>query len=82
MPPMPQMTMPPGMGMVPPMAMMAGGPPRPGIHMGMEPLPGMTHDHLKMAHHRGAMMLHEEMAIHQVRVGGIYKQYPLHGILY
>uniref|UniRef100_H3BY69 Splicing factor 3b, subunit 2 n=1 Tax=Tetraodon nigroviridis TaxID=99883 RepID=H3BY69_TETNG len=76
MPPMPQMPMPPmphGMGMVPPMGMMPGGPPPPGIHMGMEPPglppPGMIQDdQLKMAQHRAAMVLHEEIAIQQAAV--------------
>lgn len=68
--------MPPGMGMVPPMGMMSGAPPPPGIHMGMEPPglppPGMTHDdQLQMAQHRAAMVLHEEIAIQQVRVRGV-----------
>lgn len=100
MPPMSQMPMPPmppGIGIVPPMGMMPGGPPPPGIHMGMEPpgLPpsGMTQDdQLKMAQHRAAMVLQEEIAIQQVRVGGLplkhkflkprYKQYTLDGIFY
>lgn len=75
MPPMPQMPMPPmppGMGMVPAIGMLPGGPPPPGIHMGMEPpgLPptGMTQDdQLKMAQHRAAMVLQEEIAKQQVR---------------
>lgn len=70
MSPMAQMSMPmpPGMGMVPPMGMMGGGPPPPGIHMGME-APGlappgmMQDDQLKMAQHRAAMVLHEERAM-------------------
>lgn len=71
MPPMPQMPMPPGMSMVPPMGMLSGGPPPPGIRMGMEPPglppPGMTHDdQLQMAQHRAAMVLQEERAKHQV----------------
>lgn len=73
MPPMPMPPMPPGMGMVPAMSMMPGGPPPPGIHMGMEPPglhpPGMTQDdHLKMAQQRAAMVLHEERAKQQVRM--------------
>lgn len=83
MPPMPQMsmpTMPPGMGMVPPMGMMPGGPLPPGIHMGMDPPglppPGMTQDdQLQMAQHRAAMVLQEEIAIQQVR-------HTLNGIFY
>lgn len=75
---MPQMSMPPmppGMGMVPPMGMLPGGPPPPGIHMGIEPPglppPGMTQDdQLQMAQHRAAMVLQEEIAI-QVSVGGL-----------
>lgn len=75
MPPMPQMPMPPmppGMGMVPAIGMLPGGPPPPGIHMGIEPPglppPGMTQDdQLKMAQHRAAMVLQEEIAKQQVR---------------
>ncbi|XP_072314697.1 splicing factor 3B subunit 2 [Eucyclogobius newberryi] len=61
--PMPQMPMPPGMGMMPAMNMMPGGPPPPGMHMGMEPGmgPGMSQDdQLKMAQHRAAMVLQQE----------------------
>lgn len=68
---MPQMPMPPGMGMVPAIGMLSGGPPPPGIHMGMEPglpPPGMTQDdQLQMAQHRAAMVLQEEIAKQQVR---------------
>ncbi|KAM6949338.1 splicing factor 3B subunit 2 [Aplochiton taeniatus] len=70
LPPIPQMPpMPPGMGMLQAMGMMAGGPPPPGMHMGMEP-PGMApglsqEDQLKMAQQRAAMMMHEERAQQQ-----------------
>ncbi|KAK1889905.1 Splicing factor 3B subunit 2 [Dissostichus eleginoides] len=64
-PPMPMPPMPPGMGMLQAMSMMPGGPPPPGIHMGMEPPgmcpPGMSQDdQLKMAQHRAAMVLQQE----------------------
>ncbi|KAJ4948942.1 hypothetical protein JOQ06_020463 [Pogonophryne albipinna] len=64
-PPLPPMPMPPGMGMLQAMSMMPGGPPPPGIHMGMEPPgmcpPGMSQDdQLKMAQHRAAMVLQQE----------------------
>ncbi|KAG7495764.1 splicing factor 3B subunit 2 isoform X2 [Solea senegalensis] len=65
MPPMPMPPMPPGMGMLQAMSMMPGGPPPPGIHMGMEP-PGMPppnmsqDDELKMAQQRAAMVLQQE----------------------
>eukprot|EP00066_Takifugu_rubripes_P028385 XP_011617651.1 PREDICTED: splicing factor 3B subunit 2 [Takifugu rubripes] len=79
MPPMPQMPMPPmppGMGMVPAIGMLPGGPPPPGIHMGMEPPglppPGMTQDdQLKMAQHRAAMVLQEEIAKQQGEAHGM-----------
>ena len=60
MPPMPMPPMPPGMGMLQAMSMMAGGAP-PGMRMGMDP-PGMNQDEqLKMAQQRAAMMMqHEE----------------------
>ncbi|XP_024229220.1 splicing factor 3B subunit 2 isoform X3 [Oncorhynchus tshawytscha] len=70
MPPMPMPPMPPGMGMLQAMSMMAGGPPPPGMHMGMEP-PGMPpglsqEDQLKMVQQRAAMMMqHEERAKQQ-----------------
>uniref|UniRef100_G3Q5I4 Splicing factor 3b, subunit 2 n=1 Tax=Gasterosteus aculeatus aculeatus TaxID=481459 RepID=G3Q5I4_GASAC len=73
MPPMPMPPMPPGIGMLQAMSMMPGGPPPPGIHMGMEPPglppPGLSQDdQLKMAQHRAAMVLQqEERAKHQVR---------------
>lgn len=51
MPPIPPMPMPPGMLQA--MTMM-GGPPPPGMHMGLEP-PGMGQDPLKMAQ-RAAMV--------------------------
>ncbi|CAB1345462.1 unnamed protein product [Coregonus sp. 'balchen'] len=56
MPPMPMPPMPPGMGMLQAMSMMAGGPPPPGMRMGMEP-PGMPpglsqEDQLKMGDSR------------------------------
>uniref|UniRef100_A0A672GQP4 Splicing factor 3b, subunit 2 n=1 Tax=Salarias fasciatus TaxID=181472 RepID=A0A672GQP4_SALFA len=62
MPPMPMPPMPPGMGMLPAMSMMAGGPPPPpGIHMGMEPPPGLSQeDQLKMVQQRAAMVLQQE----------------------
>ena len=65
MPPMPMPPMPPGIGMLQAMSMMPGGPPPPGIHMGMEPPglppPGMSQDdQLKMAQHRAAMVLQQE----------------------
>uniref|UniRef100_A0A8C8BZP6 PSP proline-rich domain-containing protein n=1 Tax=Oncorhynchus tshawytscha TaxID=74940 RepID=A0A8C8BZP6_ONCTS len=72
MPPMPMPPMPPGMGMLQAMSMMAGGPPPPGMRMGMEP-PGMPpglsqEDQLKMVQQRAAMMMqHEERAKQQVR---------------
>ncbi|XP_037336731.1 splicing factor 3B subunit 2 [Pungitius pungitius] len=72
MPPMPMPPMPPGMGMLQAMTMMPGGPPPPGIHMGMEPPglppPGLSQDdQLKMAQHRAAMVLQqEERAKHQM----------------
>ncbi|KAK7909937.1 hypothetical protein WMY93_014621 [Mugilogobius chulae] len=63
--PMPQMPMPPGMGLIPGMNMMPGGPP--GMHLGMEPgmapgmAPGMSQDdQLKMAQQRAAMVLQQE----------------------
>ncbi|KAJ0006506.1 hypothetical protein NQD34_013779 [Periophthalmus magnuspinnatus] len=61
--PMQQMPMPPGMGMMPAMNMMPGGPPPPGMHMGMEAgmAPGMSQDdQLKMAQQRAAMVLQQE----------------------
>uniref|UniRef100_A0A8C8BU47 PSP proline-rich domain-containing protein n=1 Tax=Oncorhynchus tshawytscha TaxID=74940 RepID=A0A8C8BU47_ONCTS len=70
MPPMPMPPMPPGMGMLQAMSMMAGGPPPPGMRMGMEP-PGMPpglsqEDQLKMVQQRAAMMMqHEERAKQQ-----------------
>ncbi|XP_028973346.1 splicing factor 3B subunit 2 [Esox lucius] len=70
MPPMPMPPMPPGMGMLQAMNMMAGGPPPPGMHLGLEP-PGMPpglsqEDQLKMAQQRAAMMMqHEERAKQQ-----------------
>uniref|UniRef100_A0AAQ4S716 Splicing factor 3b, subunit 2 n=1 Tax=Gasterosteus aculeatus aculeatus TaxID=481459 RepID=A0AAQ4S716_GASAC len=76
MPPMPMPPMPPGIGMLQAMSMMPGGPPPPGIHMGMEPPglppPGLSQDdQLKMAQHRAAMVLQqEERAKHQVRSTG------------
>ncbi|KAM8746852.1 splicing factor 3B subunit 2 isoform 1-T1 [Acanthopagrus schlegelii] len=65
MPPMPMPPMPPGMGMLQAMSMMPGGPPPPGIHMGMEPPglppPGMSQDdQLKMVQQRAAMVLQQE----------------------
>ncbi|KAM3857362.1 splicing factor 3B subunit 2 [Diretmus argenteus] len=65
MPPMPMPPMPPGMGMLQAMSMMSGGPPPPGMHMGMEPPglppPGLSQDdQLKMAQQRAAMMLQQE----------------------
>ncbi|TKS93039.1 Splicing factor 3B subunit 2 [Collichthys lucidus] len=65
MPPMPMPPMPPGIGMLQAMSMMPGGPPPPGIHMGMEPPglppPGMSQDdQLKMAQQRAAMVLQQE----------------------
>ncbi|XP_040035562.1 splicing factor 3B subunit 2 isoform X2 [Gasterosteus aculeatus] len=72
MPPMPMPPMPPGIGMLQAMSMMPGGPPPPGIHMGMEPPglppPGLSQDdQLKMAQHRAAMVLQqEERAKHQM----------------
>lgn len=68
--PIPQMPMPPGMGMLPAMSMMPGGPPPPGMRMGMEPgmPPGMSQDdQLKMAQHRAAMVLQQEEMAKQVR---------------
>lgn len=76
MPPMPMPPMPPGMGMLQAMSMMPGGPPPPGIHMGMEPPglppPGMSQDdQLKMVQQRAAMVLQqEERAKQQVRAAG------------
>lgn len=75
MPPMPMPPMPPGIGMLQAMSMMPGGPPPPGIHMGMEPPglppPGLSQDdQLKMAQQRAAMVLQqEERAKQQVRAG-------------
>ncbi len=73
MPPMPMPPMPPDMGMLQAMNMMPGGPPPPGIHMGLEP-PGLPppslsqDDQLKMAQQRAAMVLQqEERAKQQVR---------------
>nr|XP_046235943.1 splicing factor 3B subunit 2 isoform X1 [Scatophagus argus] len=65
MPPMPMPPMPPGMGMLQAMNMMPGGPPPPGIHMGLEPPglppPGLSQeDQLKMAQQRAAMVLQQE----------------------
>uniref|UniRef100_A0A4W6DAI9 Splicing factor 3b, subunit 2 n=1 Tax=Lates calcarifer TaxID=8187 RepID=A0A4W6DAI9_LATCA len=74
MPPMPMPPMPPGIGMLQAMSMMPGGPPPPGIHMGMEPPglppPGLSQeDQLKMVQQRAAMVLQqEERAKQQVRV--------------
>uniref|UniRef100_A0A7N8WSR3 Splicing factor 3b, subunit 2 n=1 Tax=Mastacembelus armatus TaxID=205130 RepID=A0A7N8WSR3_9TELE len=76
MPPMPMPPMPPGMGMLQAMNMMPGGPPPPGIHMGMEPPglppPGLSQDdQLKMVQQRAAMVLQqEERAKQQVRMAG------------
>ncbi|XP_063042515.1 splicing factor 3B subunit 2 isoform X2 [Engraulis encrasicolus] len=47
MPPIPPMPLPPGMGMLQAMGMM-GGPPPPGMHMGMDHPPGMGQDPHKM----------------------------------
>ncbi|XP_015259200.1 PREDICTED: splicing factor 3B subunit 2 [Cyprinodon variegatus] len=66
MPPMPMPPMPPGMSMLQPLPMMTpGGPPPPGIPMGMDHAslapPGMTQeDQLKMAQQRAAMVLQQE----------------------
>uniref|UniRef100_A0A8D2ZRZ6 Splicing factor 3b, subunit 2 n=1 Tax=Scophthalmus maximus TaxID=52904 RepID=A0A8D2ZRZ6_SCOMX len=65
MPPMPMPPLPPGMGMLQAMSMMPGGPPPPGIRMGMEPPglppPGLSQeDQLKMAQQRAAMVLQQE----------------------
>ncbi|XP_028998438.1 splicing factor 3B subunit 2 isoform X2 [Betta splendens] len=65
LPPMPMPPMPPGMGMLQAMTLMPGGPPPPGIHMGMEPPglppPGMSQDdQLKMVQQRAAMVLQQE----------------------
>ncbi|XP_029382308.1 splicing factor 3B subunit 2 isoform X1 [Echeneis naucrates] len=65
MPPMPMPPMPPGMGMLQAMSMMPGGPPPPGIHMGIEPPglppPGLSQDdQLKMAQQRAAIVLQQE----------------------
>uniref|UniRef100_A0A3Q2UNX0 Splicing factor 3b, subunit 2 n=1 Tax=Fundulus heteroclitus TaxID=8078 RepID=A0A3Q2UNX0_FUNHE len=66
MPPMPMPPMPPGMSMLQPLPMMTpGGPPPPGIPMGMDhaplPPPGMSQDdQLKMAQQRAAMVLQQE----------------------
>uniref|UniRef100_A0A8C4HCG2 Splicing factor 3b, subunit 2 n=1 Tax=Dicentrarchus labrax TaxID=13489 RepID=A0A8C4HCG2_DICLA len=65
MPPMPMPPLPPGIGMLQAMSMMPGGPPPPGIHMGMEPPglppPGLSQeDQLKMAQQRAAMVLQQE----------------------
>ncbi|XP_067380916.1 splicing factor 3B subunit 2 isoform X1 [Channa argus] len=65
LPPMPMPPMPPGMGMLQAMSMIPGGPPPPGIHMGMEPPglppPGMSQDdQLKMVQQRAAMVLQQE----------------------
>ncbi|KAL2079229.1 hypothetical protein ACEWY4_024973 [Coilia grayii] len=54
MPPIPPMPLPPGMGMLQAMSMM-GGPPPPGMHMGMEP-PGMGQDPHKMRAAMGERM--------------------------
>ncbi|KAJ8007532.1 hypothetical protein DPEC_G00095000 [Dallia pectoralis] len=68
MPPMPMPPLPPGMGMLQAINMMAGGPPPPGMHLGLEHLglepPGLSQeDQLKMAQQRAAMMMqHEERA--------------------
>uniref|UniRef100_A0A8C7J9U4 Splicing factor 3b, subunit 2 n=1 Tax=Oncorhynchus kisutch TaxID=8019 RepID=A0A8C7J9U4_ONCKI len=73
MPPMPMPPMPPGMSMHQALSMMAGGPPPPGMRMGMEP-PGMPpglsqEDQLKMVQQRAAMMMqHEERAKQQAAV--------------
>uniref|UniRef100_A0A3B4TZG1 Splicing factor 3b, subunit 2 n=1 Tax=Seriola dumerili TaxID=41447 RepID=A0A3B4TZG1_SERDU len=86
MPPMPMPPMPPGMGMLQAMSMMPGGPPPPGIHMGIEPPglppPGLSQDdQLKMAQQRAAMVLQqEERAKQQVR-GGLdhrFTDYVIH----
>ncbi|CAJ1086047.1 splicing factor 3B subunit 2 isoform X2 [Xyrichtys novacula] len=65
MPPMPMPPMPPGMGMMHSMSMIPGGPPPPGMHMGMEPPglppPGLSQDdQLKMVQQRAAMVLQQE----------------------
>uniref|UniRef100_A0A673B7Q2 SAP domain-containing protein n=1 Tax=Sphaeramia orbicularis TaxID=375764 RepID=A0A673B7Q2_9TELE len=65
LPPMPMPPMPPGIGMLQAMSMMPGGPPPPGIHMGMEPPglppPGLSQDdQLKMVQQRAAMVLQQE----------------------
>uniref|UniRef100_A0A3P8ZIZ2 PSP proline-rich domain-containing protein n=1 Tax=Esox lucius TaxID=8010 RepID=A0A3P8ZIZ2_ESOLU len=81
MPPMPMPPMPPGMGMLQAMNMMAGGPPPPGMHLGLEP-PGMPpglsqEDQLKMAQQRAAMMMqHEERAKQQVRPATRFNPLP------
>lgn len=75
--PIPQMPMPPGMGMLPAMSMMPGGPPPPGMRMGMEPgmPPGMSQDdQLKMAQHRAAMVLQQEEMAKQGDVRGMDEQ--------
>lgn len=60
--------------MIPPISLMPGGPPPPGMHMGIDP-PGMPppglsqDDQLKMAQQRAAMVLQqEERAKQQVRM--------------
>lgn len=75
LPPLPMPPMPPGMGMLQAMTMMPGGPPPPGIHMGMEPPglppPGLSQeDQLKMVQQRAAMVLQQEERAKQVRVTG------------
>uniref|UniRef100_A0A4W6DA61 Splicing factor 3b, subunit 2 n=1 Tax=Lates calcarifer TaxID=8187 RepID=A0A4W6DA61_LATCA len=80
MPPMPMPPMPPGIGMLQAMSMMPGGPPPPGIHMGMEPPglppPGLSQeDQLKMVQQRAAMVLQqEERAKQQVRAAVLLEQ--------
>uniref|UniRef100_A0A1A8PCN3 Splicing factor 3b, subunit 2 n=2 Tax=Nothobranchius pienaari TaxID=704102 RepID=A0A1A8PCN3_9TELE len=74
LPPLPMPPMPPGIGMLQPMGMMpAGGPPPPGLPLGMEhgPLlpPALTQDdQLKMAQHRAAMVLQQEERAKQAAV--------------
>uniref|UniRef100_A0A8D3BS21 Splicing factor 3b, subunit 2 n=1 Tax=Scophthalmus maximus TaxID=52904 RepID=A0A8D3BS21_SCOMX len=75
MPPMPMPPLPPGMGMLQAMSMMPGGPPPPGIRMGMEPPglppPGLSQeDQLKMAQQRAAMVLQQEERAMQQHIQG------------
>lgn len=67
--PMPPM---PGMGMLHSMSMMPGGPPPPGMHMGMEAAGLAQDDHLQMAQQRAAIVLQ-----HEVRVRGTARRQPL-----